>query len=1269
MGESYGQVALDFAQSLPGYAASQEKAAQRVLGLIAQNVDPYGLRTVVDLGCGSGEVLTLIANSVTRPLRLIGIDVSEHMLELARVRAAGTPAGSAIEFVLADTAIDLSGILSRLSEEGAGNAISPRHTAIICSGHTIFHLPYLEALLTRYRANPLERPALWVLDVHEGWDRALEAVNQGQRHYEPRAYKLEEDGTSSTVLLFTEAAGPGHVRRGLVEDRGHGPAAHPLVVTEQLACSSEQLASGFSRAGYMVEKRVTGDSGWGRMESWVFALPRKSISVPELLWGPEFARAWAPTLIGADQSPLDFVREWIAGTDALSAGGISSLLVEFVPYFDASPARRKLRQEMLFIRGVAAASHPEPLELFGVYDAVAKSLQRRNLGLYLHDYQTGFGVPQSDLPRGWTETARASHSRPDGTIQTRAGDATEEWLLRNLRHVAARRELAGKPDREDHATLDCWRRSLAIEELGAAITKENIAIQRRRARAVPGSSDPLAVLRHDYVKLLDLFHIGLRRGLRIGASTRTAMLSAPLRVARSGNDDRLDTLDIPSSYRGSVWIFAVMEDSYQPDTARVLRDLVKVSLLEGTASVEAVAADALASSLRNEARRTASIAIMSRNLSHNIGSHVISNVASQSQSDMRKAKDQAPVNSGDDIDDLSPAEWNIYQRHLLLRYLQERMDFLAEVSTSSSYIRLPLSLRSVQTDMQRQILLMQFIAGLQRDNPVRGKPNQICGLVSMFEGSSGRDPATDGAPMAAPANDVLIDVPGGRNGAQALFTILENMIRNCAKHRPHDRRNDDVQIMLSWQKSGELARIRAWDNAGNALSREAGKVPLVDRLNEVIQNGTVIDDEGRLRRGNWGVREIMIAAAYLRQIPLEDVEITPPNKPLLRVLAVDQAGREVTDPRLSPSLCYEFYTLLPKLVAIADDGLWDDVSAERRSELLASGVAVLPTRAARRAEAGAYTYVVTSEGNTSPSGPVARVPLSPRFRHFSASSMPAALAASKIRTLAAKKWEAIVAAKHNCRRRKFFADADCSLNANLWCETAVEPQAVAYVRHGRRPSSPPLFWERYDGTDDQYSVLCNSRPNDDRALVAELTAAGIARIVVLDERVQNAAANHPPIAFRTLSMEEALRLRRILVPPSAEYPLDKAIEWKMLTAYLDSCVKNGEKSSRGKSCVDFVVVHLGILERAVVPKSSDPKGWRMKPLGWRNALAKLREWAAAQKDRAPEIVICSGRGPNDVASADVRFVPASQVERWTVQAPSKYHLYQLLLASRHPSLQ
>lgn len=72
--------------------ASRDEAGRNSYEWLAELVDPAEHRHVVDLACGGGPLTALCQERYGKQVQLIGVDMSEHELQLARQRLAGTSA-------------------------------------------------------------------------------------------------------------------------------------------------------------------------------------------------------------------------------------------------------------------------------------------------------------------------------------------------------------------------------------------------------------------------------------------------------------------------------------------------------------------------------------------------------------------------------------------------------------------------------------------------------------------------------------------------------------------------------------------------------------------------------------------------------------------------------------------------------------------------------------------------------------------------------------------------------------------------------------------------------------------------------------------------------------------------------------------------------------------------------------------------------------------------------------------------------------------------
>ena len=183
--------------------------------------------------------------------------------------------------------------------------------------------------------------------------------------------------------------------------------------------------------------------------------------------------------------------------------------------------------------------------------------------------------------------------------------------------------------------------------------------------------------------------------------------------------------------------------------------------------------------------KVAKCAIMARNLSHNLGSHVLSYLGNEVEEWCRKMywdKLQHPA-------DLRGI------RHLL-RYLQERQDFLATIATFNVPYFTPLPFKETIFDfinphlkhkrhpsvLETTNFLLKYIAKSE-DLNVYDEVHKL--QVVLYDRRNECIIVGDEPNSVDFLHDYTEMFPGGDVGRQAILSIVENMIRNAAKHEHH----------------------------------------------------------------------------------------------------------------------------------------------------------------------------------------------------------------------------------------------------------------------------------------------------------------------------------------------------------------------------------------------------------------------------------------------------------------------------------------------------
>lgn len=277
---------------------------------------------------------------------------------------------------------------------------------------------------------------------------------------------------------------------------------------------------------------------------------------------------------------------------------------------------------------------------------------------------------------------------------------------------------------------------------------------------------------------------------------------------------------------------------------------------------------------RRAALRNAAVSIMARNMSHNIGSHVIAAVRSD---------DKAEI---DEINRLN-------------EHLQRRMDFIAELATAEAQYAADNELFSEvlgvdkgnstvdgegKSGLNGQLLLLRHISGSQTEQqkPIKAEITIVDKIININNKKT-----EEQAPVVSFRSGLL--------GWQALYVILENIIRNVAKHSGKQLIENKISIFMKvYDTDDDFFEVRIWDTLGTANNdvRDKPGIKVVGYLAETMKNPGFLKQDNSVDRSDWGMKEMYISAAFLRRISLSDLEgCLPQDQPrVIQVCAMDTSG-------------------------------------------------------------------------------------------------------------------------------------------------------------------------------------------------------------------------------------------------------------------------------------------------------------------------------------------------------------------------------------------
>lgn len=376
--------------------------------------------------------------------------------------------------------------------------------------------------------------------------------------------------------------------------------------------------------------------------------------------------------------------------------------------------------------------------------------------------------------------------------------------------------------------------------------------------------------------------------------------------------------------------------------------------------------------------RSAISSIMARNMSHNMGSHVMPRSTVDAVRRRLEGMGLWPemkswVSSRQYLESIGRlrANWDIVSRLKgnLDEYTQRKSDFLAEITTEPLMATRPTFLyREVILPLQENTLFMDNIAA---NEGVRyysdGQSNRlkirvfingaelraiyVCEKCALENGPEGllyfyeipysltchrhHGQRLQIKEIENGDNDVEIELPGPL-GEFALYSFLENYIRNVAKHNKEQLKlGEPMEVYLQVDElhdelQTDFYRIRVSNNVVNPreevtiVAGDGSYQSLREAISALVR-ARIIQPDGSLKREAWGIAEMKICAVLLRGP--EDYVAAVEEQQILEVVE-----EEVFE---KPRLVYEFRLMRSKRVCAVLPG-WTDEA--RRLELQAEGI-------------------------------------------------------------------------------------------------------------------------------------------------------------------------------------------------------------------------------------------------------------------------------------------------------------------------------------------
>jgi hypothetical protein len=366
-------------------------------------------------------------------------------------------------------------------------------------------------------------------------------------------------------------------------------------------------------------------------------------------------------------------------------------------------------------------------------------------------------------------------------------------------------------------------------------------------------------------------------------------------------------------------------------------------------------------------------AIMARNFDHNLGGHLLSYLTNLydewAKEKISKEEIDKKKNGGKELTELEtvfsiftddkimePLQWFLKNNSYLLKYLKDRMDFIATILTfipSPSTLNIPNELigqKSKAPELDALISDLNYDISFIDNRQEIAIPGEEFGNLKYFTPRNfllnylAFSEKLEGANISRERiiirpnikNEVLAAIPGGSVGKQAFYSILENLARNAAKHKPEKVEAQQLEFVIEFPDENSSSKDTNTYNKDDLL-----RVTITDNLKngqiaEMLQTKCkmpIVNNDGSFEKTDLGLKEMKICAAFLRGYGPGFIKGNE-----LRNWPNDSAKEILNFQNIEGNLQCSFFLLKPKEILILTDNLERWGRERRIKNLLKKGI-------------------------------------------------------------------------------------------------------------------------------------------------------------------------------------------------------------------------------------------------------------------------------------------------------------------------------------------
>lgn len=677
--------------------------------------------------------------------------------------------------------------------------------------------------------------------------------------------------------------------------------------------------------------------------------------------------------------------------------------------------------------------------------------------------------------------------------------------------------------------------------------------------------------------------------------------------------------------------------------------------------------------LNTQLNRNAITRVMARNQSHNVGSHVLSRLTQENDiATILSHSPYTPLFRSELTDNKFIATF--------LSYLKNRQEFLADVVSGTPQIQ---TSKSFINDLLRGIddnrILLDRISGVGEDFKYKFDPK---GKVKIEKGEN-ETKITD--VQVAISNDVL--------GQQAFYIIIENIVRNTAKHSPCQNEKGCVFTFKvnDCKLDNAYYEVIIYDDSPTDKAEDT-----IQKLNELINRPILDESTQDLRQQGLGLIEMQTCAAYLCKIDIADIEKEEFNTEtdsgqlkILKAVKVNKDGDEVKETDEKYYLGYRLY--LPKskelLIINRKGDLWRDCEEKDLKALESSGIQLLNVDNGWKPKEVYPHAIMLIKGEVTglvdnpklPHRWVSYEEVEECFEQYEKEFEPDEYdyeISKHITAIIPEVWRAYIHKKKISNKIKDF-DFDELNFLTPKIESGIN-YCITFSHHGQGVTIHAKKWDK-EGGDRNYTAIFRSQDQPLLSIDSDVQLekifgnknnltpifkeadACLTNIFILDERIQELSnKNEYQCEGATrVSYRDIWNMMHVFIPKAEEdinlnaQTFDPEYQTKIQDLI---CSEFGSESQRQKKGLDYIIIHLGVIEKILAAKDGKSKDSQ-------NDIEELLNYLRQTLEPHAKIIITSGRAPQNIPDG-IYFLSYAMLSQYVIERLSKPLLNELICSSR-----